>query len=150
MEVRHGKQLGLPCFEPLARRRSLALAAVPIATTIVGDVRVPARAVLATRDVTTEGRRAAALDGAHHLQLVEAHMAAVGITPNATVIAEDVRDLQSRSVHDGSGLLARLVVVLLRQQRRQPVERAHHLANDVGRHLRVARGRVELRVTEQS
>ena len=54
------------------------------------------RAVLTVRDMTSESRRAAALDGAHHLQLGEAHMARVGGTPCGSVIAEDIRDLQSR------------------------------------------------------
>ena len=58
-----------------------------------------ARCVLAACDVAAERRRAAALDCTHHLQLVEAHMAAVGLTPRGTVIAEDVRDLQSWSNH---------------------------------------------------
>ena len=39
--------------------------------------------------------RAAALDGAHHLQLVEADVAAVGITPGGTVVAEYLRDLHA-------------------------------------------------------
>ena len=59
-----------------------------------------ARRVLAACDVAAERRRAAALDRAHHLQLVETHMAAVGLAPGGTVIAEDVRDLQSWSNHD--------------------------------------------------
>ena len=59
-----------------------------------------ARRVLAACDVAAERHRAAALDRTHHLQLVEAHMAAVGLTPGGTVIAEDVRDLQSWSNHD--------------------------------------------------
>ena len=59
-----------------------------------------ARRVLATCDVAAERHCAAALDRTHHLQLVEAHMAAVGLTPSGTVIAEDVRDLQSWSNHD--------------------------------------------------
>ena len=42
-----------------------------------------------------ERRRAAALDGIHDLQLLEADMAAVGVTPSGTVVAEDIRDLQS-------------------------------------------------------
>jgi hypothetical protein len=48
-----------------------------------------------------EGCRAAALDGAHHLELVEAHVAAVGVTPRGPVAAEDVRDLQSWAGHAG-------------------------------------------------
>ena len=59
-----------------------------------------ARRVLTACDVAAERRRAAALDRAHHLQLVEAHMTTVGLTPGGTVIAEDVRDLQSWSNHD--------------------------------------------------
>ena len=58
-----------------------------------------ARRVLAACDVPAERRRAAALDGAHHLQLVEAHMRAVGFAPRRAVIAENVRDLQSWSSH---------------------------------------------------
>ena len=58
-----------------------------------------ARCVLTACDVAAERRRAAAFDCIHHLQLVEAHMAAVGVTPRGTVIAENVRDLQSRSNH---------------------------------------------------
>ena len=57
------------------------------------------RRVLAARDVATERRRAAALDRAHHLQLVEAGVATVGLAPGRTVLAEDVRDLQDRPKH---------------------------------------------------
>jgi hypothetical protein len=57
------------------------------------------RRVLAARDMAAERRRATALDRIHHLQLLEAHMAAIGLTPSRAVIAEDVRDLQSWSSH---------------------------------------------------
>jgi hypothetical protein len=53
------------------------------------------RAVLAAGNVPAEGCRAAALDRTHHLQLGEAHVATVGFTPSGTVVAEDIRDLQS-------------------------------------------------------
>jgi hypothetical protein len=43
--------------------------------------------------VAAERHGAAALDRAHHLELVEADMAAVGLTPSGTMNAEDVRDL---------------------------------------------------------
>jgi hypothetical protein len=52
-------------------------------------------AVLAARDVSAEGRRAAALDGAHHLELEQADVTAVGMTPRGPVVAEDIRDLQT-------------------------------------------------------
>jgi len=66
---------------------------------VVSDERMAACRVLAACDVAAERRRAAALDCAHHLQLVEAHMAAVGLAPSGTVVAEDVRDLQNRPNH---------------------------------------------------
>jgi hypothetical protein len=42
--------------------------------------------------MAAERRRAAALDCAHHLQLVETDVSAVGFTPSGTVVAEDIRD----------------------------------------------------------
>src|ERR1700758_5002724 len=72
---------------------------MPIAAGGVGDQRMAARRVLAARDIAAERHRAAALDRAHHLQLVEAHVPAVGLTPCRAVIAENVGDLQSWSSH---------------------------------------------------
>src|SRR5215472_9889627 len=72
---------------------------MPVAAGVVRDRRMAARRVLAARDISAERRRATALDRSHHLQLVEAHMPAVGLTPSRTVIAENVRDLQSWSSH---------------------------------------------------
>src|SRR5262249_32803150 len=102
MEVGHREQFGLARRHPLARRRALALGAVPVAAAVVGDCRVGT--VLAARDVSAKGRRAAALDGAHHLELAETHMTAVGITPCGPVAAEDVRDLQGWPGHGGPAL----------------------------------------------
>src|SRR5262245_15239596 len=67
--------------------------------------------------------RAAALDGAHHLQLGEAHMAAVGVTPGGPVVAEDVRDLQSWPRHGVGGLCRRLL-------RLRPVKRPRTVDQD--------------------
>src|SRR3974390_924437 len=72
---------------------------MPIAAGVVGDLGVAARDVLAARNVSPERRRATALDRIHHLQLVEAHMSAVGLAPRGAGIAENVRDLQSWSRH---------------------------------------------------
>jgi len=44
--------------------------------------------------MTAERRCAAPLDGAHHFQLREADVTAVGMTPSGAVIAENIRDLQ--------------------------------------------------------
>jgi hypothetical protein len=42
-----------------------------------------------------ERRRAAALNRAHDLQLLQADMAAIGLTPSGAVVAENIRDLQT-------------------------------------------------------
>ena len=91
-----------------------------------------ARRILAACDVAAERHRAAALDGTHHLQLVEAHMAAVGFAPSGTVIAEDVRDLQSWSNHDrrryGAGGLVVSRFVRLRRGASRPASGLSTLA----------------------
>jgi len=98
VEIGHVQELALPFLHPRTRCGTLALRAVSIATAVVGNDRVPA--VLTTRNVPAERRRAAALDGAHHLHLGEAQVTAVGHTPGGTMVAEDVRDLQSRPSHE--------------------------------------------------
>ncbi len=55
--------------------------------------------VLAARNVSAEVCRATALDRAHHLQLGKAQVAADGLTPSGTIVAENIRDLQSGTVH---------------------------------------------------
>src|SRR3954453_4313246 len=100
VKVRHRQQLRFAVGQPSACRRALTLRAMPVAAGVVGDQRMAAGHVLATRDMPAERCRATALDRAHHLQLVEAHMATVGLAPSRTVVAEDVRDLQSWSSHN--------------------------------------------------
>ena len=73
---------------------------MPVAAGVVRDLGMAARRVLAAGDVPAECCRAAALDRTHDPQLIEAHMAAVGLAPTGAVIAEDVRDLQSWSSHN--------------------------------------------------
>ena len=113
-------------------------------TAIIGDDFVGA--VLAARDMPAESRRAAALDRRHHLQLAKAHVAGVGFAPRRSMVAEDIRDLQSRTPHD-PGLCGRLGVSGL--QRGQAIQRAHDVADGVGGDARVERGRVELGVAQQ-
>jgi hypothetical protein len=62
---------------------------------------------LAVRDITAESRGAAHLDGAHHLKLCVAHVAAVGVTPSGPEVAEDIPDFQSGTLHKCAGLLRR-------------------------------------------
>ena len=97
MIVRHRQQVGLARRQPVLCCRALALRAVPVAATIVRDLAV--RALLAARDMPTEGRRAAVLDRRHHLELAEADMAGIGPAPCRAVAAEDIRDLQRWTRH---------------------------------------------------
>jgi len=99
VKVRDGQQLRFAVGQPSARRRGLALRTMPVAARVESDVRMAARRVLAACNVAAERRRAAALDCAHHLQLVEARVAAVGLAPGGTVLAENVRELQDGPNH---------------------------------------------------
>src|SRR5204862_5493534 len=147
MEIADGEQLCLACGQPLAGRRTLALRAMPVTATIIADERVAARLALAARNVASERRRAAALDGRHHLQLLEADVAAVGLTPSGAVVAENIRNLQSWTGHERRVLLRRLVLLALLGQL---IERAHHLGDQVGGDAGVVRRRIEALVAEQS
>jgi len=93
--VRHRQQVSLAVGEPFLRGGALALGAVPVAAGVVGNGRIGA--VLAARDMAAEGCRAAVLDRRHHLQLLKAHMAGVGSAPCRAMVAEDIRNLQSRA-----------------------------------------------------
>ena len=97
MKVRHREQLRLALGKPFLRRRTLALWAMSVAAGVVGNVRV--RALLASRNMTPERRRAAALDRAHHLHLAEADVTGIGLTPCGAEVAEDVGDLQNLARH---------------------------------------------------
>src|SRR5947208_15054685 len=79
---------------------------MPVAAGVVGDDGV--RALLTTLGMAAESRRAAALNGRHHLQLVETEVTGIGRAPRRPVVAEDIRDLQLWTGHCG-GLRRRLV-----------------------------------------
>ena len=130
----------------------MALRAMAVAAGIVDDQRMAARRILAARDMPAERRRAAALDRAHRLRLVDAHMATIGRAPRGTVVAEDVREL--RTVEPLPTALSRRQ--LLEVPRRLPVarrdqarDRALDLGDESRRHACVARRRVQLLVSEQ-
>jgi hypothetical protein len=143
VEVGHLQQLGLARLHPRQCLRPLTLGAVPVAAGVIGDRRVAA--VLAARNVATEGRRAAALDCAHHLHLHMTETALVGATPNGAVIAKDVRDLQTGTGHSRCRLQRR---ALAWPKRRKQIERARHIAQDLARDVGVARRRVQLGMSQ--
>ena len=73
-------------------------------------------------------------------------MAGVGLAPCRAMVAEDIRDLQRRARHPRRASGRRLVPGDLPNE---PIERAHDVADDLGRNLGVARSRIQLDVTEQ-
>ena len=100
VEVGYGQELGLAFGEPLLCRCGLAFVAMPITARVIGDPCITAVLVLTARNVAAKRRCAAALDRTHDLQLAEAHMAGVGLTPRRSEVAEDIRDFESRTDHE--------------------------------------------------
>src|ERR1700747_869544 len=96
--------------------------------------------------MAAQRRRTAALDCRHHLQLVEADMAGMGLTPCRTMAAEDIRDLQSRARHKRRASVGRPDLFELE---RKMLQRARDLADRLGGDVSIERGRLKLRVTEQ-
>jgi hypothetical protein len=72
-------------------------------------------------------------------------MAAVGVTPSGAVVAEDIRDLQGWTTHEGPALCRQP----LRRQR-QPIERAQHRAQHVGGDVGIAGGGVQLGMAQRT
>ena len=122
---------------------------------------VGAALVLAARDVPAERRRAAALDGRHHLQLREADVTGIGRAPRRPVVAQDIRDLQLGTRHCGA--LPRLVrarrlradelnllsgLFALSAWLSQHVEWALDVGDHAGGNAGIARRRIELLVPE--
>ena len=133
------------------RKMSMSVRQLPITgsahkAAVIGDATMAA--VLACLDVTAEGCGAAALDRRHDLQLVEAHMAGVGLPPRRPMVAEDIRDLQGGTGHDRRGLCRRRGP--LGDQRGETIERAQDRADRVGGDMSVERRRVQLRVAKQN
>jgi len=59
--------------------------------------------VLAARNIAAKRRCAAGLDRTHDLQLCVAYVAAVGVTPSGTEVAEDIGDFQGGTLHGAPG-----------------------------------------------
>jgi hypothetical protein len=106
VKIADREQVRFPLGQPFACGAPLALWTMAIAAAIKGDDAMAACAVLAARDMASQRRGSAALDGAHHLQLREADMAGIGTTPCGPMIAEDVRDLQRKPRHGCYAALA--------------------------------------------
>ena len=73
---------------------------MPIAAAVVRDALMAAGVALL--DVTTEGGRAAALDGAHDTTLPAAERAGVRLTIGGPAVAEHVRHFEGRGATAGA------------------------------------------------
>ena len=135
MVIVERQQVGLARLEPAARGARLALRAMPIATGVVGDLHL--RASVATQYMSPQRRAAALLDGGHHLELTEAQVATLRLPPGRPVGAEDVRDLQGGALHQRP------------LRRSHGLQRTDDLAQDLGGHLGIERGGLEMPVSEQ-
>jgi len=110
-------------------------------------------AVFAARDMAAERHRAAALDGRHHLQLIEADVPGIGAAPCRPVVAEDIRNLQRRTGHRCGRLRRRRVfpaLLGLLARPGQQVERALDADDHAGGDTRVARRRLQFVMTERT
>jgi hypothetical protein len=76
--------------------------------------------------MAAEREAAALLDGRHDLQLAEAQVPPLMLSPRRPVGAEDIRDLQGGTLHGGLRCGAGL-------------QRTDHLAQDLGAHLGIER-----------
>jgi hypothetical protein len=97
MIVLDRQQIGLARFQPRAGGRALAGGAMPVPTTCVGDLLVPAS--LALPDVTPERHRTAGLDRTHHAPLATIEVTGIGLAIGFTVAAEHIRHLEGRASH---------------------------------------------------
>ena len=96
MEVADRQQVGFALGQPGARGGALALGAVPVATTIIGDP--PVAAVVADLDMAAERRRAAGLDRRHDLELMKAQVPGICCPIGGAGSTEDIGDLE-RGAH---------------------------------------------------
>ena len=86
------QEVGLAGLQPAPGGGGLTLRTMAVAAGVVGDLRVFAGLTL--QQVTAERRAAALFDGRHDLELAEAYVSGLRVTPRRPVSAEDIRDLQ--------------------------------------------------------
>jgi hypothetical protein len=96
VEVADWQQVCLTFGQPGARGGALTLGTVPVAAAVVGDP--PMAAVLASLDMTAQGRSAAMLDRRHDLELMKAQVSGMGGPISGAGSTEDIRDLE-RGAH---------------------------------------------------
>ena len=118
---------------------------MPVAATVIGNHSVATGVVLTPRNVTTERRCSATLDGRHDPQLVKRDVPAVGLAPSGTMVTEYIRNLQGWLGH-GPNALRR---ALLLAPGDQIIERALDPGDHGRRHERIACRRLQLVMAQQ-
>ena len=145
VEIPHGQQLCFPGGQPCFCGAGLTFGTVTVTARIVGDVLMSA--AFTPRDMTAECRRAAALDGAHHFELVQADVPRVRRTPGSTVGAEDIRNFQQWTRHGAA--LRRPDLALLALGPVQIIKRTVHSGDHPGCDTGVPRRRCEFGMSQQ-
>lgn len=140
MEVGYWQEFSLARCHPCLSSRPLALRAVAVATGVIGNARVGA--VLAALDMTAQRCGAANLDRGHDAPLGQAQMRLVGGAPSGAVAAEDIRHFELWTRH------CRASVRRCRCQV-QLFERALDLPDEVDGNVGIARGRLDVPMSEQ-
>jgi hypothetical protein len=92
MEVADRQQVGFARGQPDPSSGALALRAVPVAATVVGNALMAA--VLTGIDVAAKRRRAAVLDRRHDLELGQAQVTGLNATIAGSFSSEDIGDLE--------------------------------------------------------
>jgi hypothetical protein len=101
VKVGNRKQFSLAIFYPLRTCERLTLRAVAIATAVIADALMTA--VVTALDVTAEGSGAACSNSLHDAPLRTRERALVLRTIGVTVPADDLRQLDLRSLHRERG-----------------------------------------------
>ncbi len=135
MVIIHRQQFGLTGFEPALGRTCLTLGAVPVASRVVGNLVLSAG--MAMQHMTAQRGTATLLNRRHDLELPQAQMRMLSMSPGRAIGAEDIRDFQC-GAHDSRELHGR-----------QNIQWADHFAQYVGGHLCVQRRGIQFLVPEQ-
>ena len=136
MVILHRQQIGLPGFEPALGRAGLALRAMPVAAGVVGDLVMLTG--WAVQHMPAQCRGAALFDGGHDLQLTQAQVAMLSVSPSAARGLRKMSATSSAGRRHGSSL-----------QGLQGLERTDHLAQNIGGDLGIQRRGLQFLVTEQ-
>ena len=135
MIIVYRQQIGLPGLQPASSRAGLALRAMAVAAGVIRNIRM--RTLRAAQHMSTQRCAAALLDGGHDLELAEAQVRVLSVSPGWPMGTENIRDLYSGLFH-GDGLRGA-----------QTLDRADHFTQDLRGYMGIERRRLQAPVPEQ-